>query len=190
MNRERAESSRRTVRQQGVDCAHVVHHVAVTNGACAAGIVSGHATKRGAVGGGYIHRVPQTVSFQLPVQLIEYQAGLDYSGPFFGIPINKLVEIFAGVYDQRLVHSLAVLRGAASAGQHWDAGFSGDLQGHTHVVLGFGHHHAERHDLVDRGVGGIASAAEKIEEDVALDFLNQAGGQRVWIGFAHRARLL
>ncbi len=55
------EGHRIAVGQQGINGMHVVHHVAVTNRTRAAGVVAGHATQCGAVGGGDIYGIPQAM---------------------------------------------------------------------------------------------------------------------------------
>ena len=45
--RQRAEAILRAIRQPGIDTQHVVHHVAVFDGARTAGIVAGHAADGG-----------------------------------------------------------------------------------------------------------------------------------------------
>jgi len=64
-----------------------------------------------------------------------------------------------------------------TARQHRHARVARDGQRRLDVGPGLRHHHAQRHHLVDRGVGGIAPAAEEIEEHLALDVLLQAPRQ-------------
>src|SRR3546814_7736231 len=66
------------------------------------------------------------------------------------------------------------LRGASAARQHRHASLAGDGERCLHIDPGLRHHHAERHHLVDRGVGRVAPAAEEIEEHLALDLPLQA----------------
>ncbi len=46
------------------------------------------------------------------------------------------------------------------------------------LVHAAGHHDAGRHDLVERGVGGIAAAVEGVEEDIARNFARKPRGKR------------
>src|SRR6266516_3295694 len=54
----------------------------------------------------------------------------------------------------------------------------GDLQRDLNVALGPRHHHAGRVDMVDRGVGRVAAAACRIEQDFALDLAGKAPRER------------
>ena len=93
------------------------------------------------------------------------------------IGLDEPVQVFAVVDDQRAAHGLAGLRGAAAARQQRHALLAGDLGGDAHVLGCPRHHHADRLDLVDRGIGRIASTAEGVEQDLALDFPRQPGSQ-------------
>ena len=67
-------------------------------------------------------------------------------------------------------------------GRHRHACFGGDLQGADRVLFGARHDDPDRHDLVDRGVGAVAAAAESVEQDFALHFLAQARGHGAFLG--------
>lgn len=71
--------------------------------------------------------------------------------------------------DDAVIDGLAALRGAAAARGDRSPLVAGDLKRPQRLVHGAGDHHAGRHDLVKRGVGGIAAAAERVEQDVAAD---------------------
>ena len=100
-----------------------------------------------------------------------------------------LVEIFRAVDDQRRVDGLPALRGAAAARRDRHALFPRDLDRPAGFLDRARRHHADRHDLVVRGVGGIAAAAEAVEHDVAgqlrLQAAFQAGPQRFRHGRSH-----
>jgi hypothetical protein len=49
------------------------------------------------------------------VQLVEHQSGLDRDAVPFGVEIQHLVEMRAGVDDQGLAHGLAALGGSATS---------------------------------------------------------------------------
>ena len=85
--------------------------------------------------------------------------------------------MFGAVQHQRRVDGLAALRGAAAARQHWNAFVRRDLDGDPQVLLGPGHHHADRLHLIDRGIGGVAATGEGIEAHLALDLARQSGGE-------------
>ena len=50
---------------------------------------------------------------------------------------------------------------------------AGDRQRPQRLVHGAGDHDARGHHLIERGVGGIAAAVERVEEDVAGNFARQ-----------------
>ena len=173
------------VGQDGVDRQHVVAHDAVADRARAAGIVAGHAADGGAARGGHVDREPQARQPQLPVEIVEHDAGLHHAGAVDLVDLDQLLEVLAEVHDQRAPDRLAGLRGAAAARQHGHALLARDRQRRAHVVVGARDHHAQRLDLVVRGVGGVAPAAEAIEQHLALQLAAQALGQSVgnWICF-------
>ncbi len=92
--RQRAEAILRTVRQPGIDAQHVVHHVAVFDGARAAGIVAGHAADGGLRAGRDIHREPQAVGFQPGIQVVEHHARLHGDCTCVLVEGGDLVQVF------------------------------------------------------------------------------------------------
>ena len=54
---------------------------------------------------------------------------------------------------------------------------AGDLDGDGDVAVARRHEHADRHDLVDRGIGGVAAARRGIEQHLALGLGAQASRQ-------------
>ncbi len=175
----------RAVRQDRVDREHVLARVAVAQRARAAGIVADHAADGGARGGRDVDREPQPVRTELPVELIEHDAGLDHAAPRRDVELQDMVEIFRAVDHQRLVDGLAGLRGAAAARQHADALLARQRQ----RVFGFLDRlrgdHAERHDLVVRGVGGVAAAREGVEAHVAQELRLEAAFEAGKDGVSH-----
>ena len=75
--RHRSEAVQAAIGQPGRCAAHVVHHIAVGNGAAAAGVVARHAAQGGLRAGGYIDREPQAVGFECGVQMVQDHARLD-----------------------------------------------------------------------------------------------------------------
>ena len=76
-----------------------------------------------------------------------------------------------------VVDGLAALRGAAAARGDDPALVAGDRKRPQRLVHGPGNHHAERHDLVERGVGRVAAAVEGVEENVARNLAGEARGK-------------
>src|SRR5439155_8248330 len=142
-------------------------HGAVAQGTAAAGIVAGHAADGGARGGGDVDRKPEPVFFELAVEVVEHDAGLDHTGPVFDVEREDAVQMFGEINDDCFVDRLAALRGAAAARGDDQAVVAGDRKRAQSLIDGTGDHDPERHDLVERRVGGVAAAVESVEKDVA-----------------------
>ena len=159
----RPKCASRAVRQHGLDRQHIVAHGAVAHRASAAGIVAGHAADGGARGGRDIDREPQPVRLELTVEIVEHDAGLDLAARALDIEIEDAGEIFGAVHHQRFADRLPGLRRSAPARQHAHAFRTGN----PYRPFGFFYRargdHADRHDLVMRGVGGITAAGEAVE---------------------------
>ena len=156
----------RAVGQQRVEREHVVARGAVAHRAAAAGIVTDHAANRGARGGGDIDRKPQPVRFELPVEVVEHDAGFDRAALALDVEIEDAREIFRAIDDQRIADRLSGLRGAAAARQHLHAFGARDLDGLFGYLDGFRRDHTGRHDLIVRCIGRVAAAGEGIEPDI------------------------
>jgi hypothetical protein len=152
-------------------------HVAVADGARAATVVAGHAADGSAVGGRHIDREEQAVRPQICIQMVQHDAGTHADPPVFLVQRDHVAQMFAGVDDQCLADGLAALRGSGAARQYRHAFFAGDLDGGPDVFHAARHHHAHRHDLVDRGVRAVAPAAEGVEQYVGLRFPAQTSCQ-------------
>ncbi len=173
-----AEAGLGAVHQDGVDGLDVVDHDAVVDRPAAAGVVRRHAADGGARGGRHVDREQPAPGLELRVEVVEHDARLDRDLVGRLVVVRDLAQIFGAVQHQGGVHGLAALRGAAAARQDRDALLAGDLHGHPQVLLGARNHHADRLDLVDRGVGRVAAAAERVEQHLALDLATEAGGER------------
>ena len=108
--------------------------------------------------------------------------------PGGGIDLQHAAQELRAIHHQRPVHGLPALAGPASPGQHRDPGLARDRQSGGHVVDRLRHDHAQRFDLIDRGVGGVTAAAGAIEQHLAADFAaetqreggDRRGGCRWW----------
>ncbi len=96
--------------------------------------------------------------------------GSTRAAPAGHVEVKHARQVLGAVDDDGLVHRLAGLRGAAAARQHAHA------LGAANPDRAFGFFyrarddHAERHDLVVRGVGRIAAAGEAVEIHAGADF--------------------
>ena len=167
--RGRTEMRMRAVRQHRVDRVHVLAGVAVAQRARAAGIVADHAADGGARGGGDVDRKPQPVRAQPAIELVEHDAGFDRAAPAGHVERQHMVEMARAVDDQRGIHGLAGLRGAAAARQHAHAFLARERERVLGLFDRARRDHADRHDLVVRGVGGIAPARERVEVHLAQE---------------------
>mgnify|MGYP001587523835 CR=1 FL=1 len=116
--------------------------------------------------------------FEIRIQLVEHHAGLHFSGPRVLVESDDLIQVLAVVDHERRTDRLAALRRAAAAREHRHALVHCDLQRNQRILLGPGHHHADRLDLVNRGIGRVTPARPGVEQHLALDFLAQARGER------------
>ena len=162
-------------REPGFYGQHVVHHVAVADRACAAAVVRGHSADRRLGGGRYVDGVPEPVRLQIRVQPVEDDAGLDPDRPPGHIEIVDPGEILAVIDDDRLAHGLTALRTARAARQYRDVRIRGDLKRRERVVSATRHDDAERVDLVDRRIRGVAGAGKRVEQHLAIELAPEAG---------------
>ena len=72
-----AEADRIAVREDDLQCLHVVERFAVDDRARSGGIIGDHAADGGAIGGGEIERQLQPVRLEQLVQFVEHDARLD-----------------------------------------------------------------------------------------------------------------
>ena len=165
----RAEARPLAIRQDGVDRGHVVDHVAVADGAAAAGIVAGHAAKRALRRGRHVDRIPEAVRPEPGVELVEDDAGLDRHLGAVLVEAHDLAQMLRDIDDQRLAHRLAALRGAGTAWHDGGPGVARHVDHQRQVGLVARHDDAHRFDLVDRRVGRVAPARGPVEQDLALD---------------------
>ena len=165
------------VGQHGVDGADIVDHVAVADRPRAAAVVARHAADGGARSRRWIDREEQAVGLEDGVQPVEHDAGFDRHPPGVGVDFEDIFEIPGGVEHQRLAHRLTALGGAAAARQDRHAFLGRDGDGARDVVRALRDDDADGLDLVDRGVGAVAPAAEAVEQHLALDLLAKPGGE-------------
>ena len=161
------------VGQQSIDPADVVHHVAIAQGARAAAVVGGHAADRGAARRRRVDRKEQFVLPQRSVEAVEHHPRLDPRPAPFDIDRDDPVHISAAIEDKRTGHGLPALRGAGAARQNRHAFLAGDRDRRRGVLAIARDHDAQRLDLIDRRVGGVAPAAERVEQDLAADLAAQ-----------------
>jgi hypothetical protein len=93
-SRDLAEVHHRPVGQRGLHRQRVVAHGAVAQRTPAAGIVAGHAAYGGARGSGDIDRKPQAVLFELAVEVVQHDSGLDHARAVLDIERQDAVQVF------------------------------------------------------------------------------------------------
>ena len=107
---------------------------------------------------------------ELAVEIVEHDAGLDRAARALDVEIEDTGEVFGAVDHQRVADGLPGLRGSAAARQHADALATRD----AYRPFGFFYrargNHADRHDLVMRGVGRVTAAGEAVELHVPAQF--------------------
>jgi len=85
-----------------------------------------------------------------------------------------VAQVLGGVDDQRRAGRLAALARAGAARQHRHGELAGDIERDGDVAIALRNEHADRHDLVDRGVGRIAAARGRVEAHFAFGLAAQA----------------
>ena len=115
--------------------------------------------------------------FEHPVQLVEHEAGLDPAAPVLDVELEQAVHVARAVDDEPAVDGLAALRGAAAAAGDRHAELARGGQARAHVVGVARAGDRERHHLVDRRVGRVAAALERVGGDVAAQLGAQPPGE-------------
>ena len=174
----RPERDGGAIGEQRVDAEHVVDHVAVGDRARAARVVAGHAADRRLRAGRDVDREPEAERLQLRVEVVEDEARLDRRDAALGVDGDDVAQVLGGVDDQRRAGRLAALARAGAARQHRHGELARDLEGDRDVAVALRHEHADRHDLVDRGVGRVAAARGRVEQHVAFGLAAQAPVER------------
>ena len=186
--RHRAETMPRAVGQDRVDRPHVVRHQAITDRLRAAGVVARHAADGAARMGRGIDREEQPVPAQRGVQ-VRRARGRARPAP--------CAAAGSTCSTRRRCFEQSITSARFTVWPHWlvppPRGSTGmpclarDRQRGGDVVDGLRHDHAERLDLVDRGVGGVTAAVGAVEQHLAADFAGQAlrkarPGDSPWAG--------
>ena len=139
---------------------HVVGGLAVAQGARAAGVVADHAADRAAVERGGIGAELQAEGGRSSAQIGLDDAGLHDGGPRLRVDGVDGVEVARYVDDHAWSDGIARARGAAAA--RGDGGATQPRVGQQGAKLfdraRLGH--GQRHDAIDRGVGGIQCPAQ------------------------------
>ncbi len=110
------------------------------------------------------------MGFELPVEIVEDNAGLDHAAPAGDIEFQQAIEILRAIDHERFIDRLPALRCSAPARENADA------LGPCERDSAFGlrdrarQNETERHDLVVRGVGRVTAAAKGIEVNLARYF--------------------
>lgn len=99
-----------------------------------------------------VYREQQPAGLEPPVEVVEHDARLDHAALALHVEVEHVVEIFRAIDDQRRVHRLARVRGAAAA----DSDVHPLLARQSERVLDLferaRHHHAE---AVERAYGAL-----------------------------------
>jgi hypothetical protein len=107
---------------------------------------------------------------ELAVEVVQHDPRLDHTGAVLDVEREDAVQVFGKIDDDAVIDGLAALRGPAATWRDDPAVVATDRQRSERLVDAPRHHHARRHDLVERRVGRIAAAVERIEEDIARNF--------------------
>ena len=110
--------------------------------------------------------------------MIEHHTGLHRGLVLIGVDAQDFVQVFRTVNDQRCANCLAALRCSCAAWQDRHPLLRGNLQRNARFLLGARDDHADRLDLIDGRIGGLAAARKRIEQHVSCDVRPQAPFQR------------
>ena len=80
--------------------------------------------------------------FELAVEVVEHDAGLDHAGAVFDVEREDAVQVLGEVDDDAVIDGLAALRGAAAARGDDQAVVAGDRKRAQRLVDGAGDHDA------------------------------------------------
>ncbi len=163
----RAEHRHRPVGQHHLHAFHMVDRRAVDRRARARGVVGDHAAEGGAGTGGHVGAEDQPVPLQEGVQLVEHHARADAHGARFGVEFRN-APVVAGQFHDDARTQRAARQPAARAprrerhprrgrGAHQRRRFRG----------AFWKGHPEGLHLVDRRVGGVQLAGERVAAHLA-----------------------
>ena len=165
------EVQQAAVGQPGLGPDHVVHHVAVSNGPTAAGVVACHAAQRGLCAGGHIDRVPQAVRFEGCVQVVQHDARFHLGCALLRINVQHLAHMLAMVNDQASPYRLAALTGAATSRHDGYFQVAANVERSFDVVATAGDKSADGDLLINRGVSRVAAPVRQREQHFALGFV-------------------
>ena len=163
------------VGEDRVDRAHVVDHVAVADRARAAAVIGGHAADRRAVAGRDIDREPQLVLLKARVEPLHDDAGLHRTRR---ASVSSSTTLSMYLLQSRTSARPTVWPHCEVPPPRGNTGTPSSraiVERRRDVLLVLRHGDAERLDLVDRGIGAVAPAAEPVEQHLAAQFAAQAG---------------
>src|ERR1039458_6187786 len=131
----------------------------------AAGVVADHAPERAAVVGSGIGREGEVVLLGFGAKLIEDHARLDARDALCGIDFEDGRHVLRKVEHDGGVTTLSSERGASAACEQRSAVVAAQGNGGEHVFFVAGNYDADRDLPVIGAVGGIESAAPRVEAD-------------------------
>src|SRR3954451_4876504 len=115
---------------------------------------------------------------ELAVKVIEHDARLDHAAMVCDIERDDAVQMLRYIDNDAVIYGLTALRGAATAWRDHLPGIAADRQRPQGLIHVPGNHHSRRHDLIKRGIGRIAAAVKRIEQNLARDFAAQTRRKR------------
>ena len=113
------------------------------------------------------------MALELRVQVIEHDSGLHPRRARGYVELEQFVQMLAVIDDERCAHGLTALRGARATRQDRHVRVRGDRECRERIALVQRHDDAERLDLVNRCIGRVAAARERVEEHFAFELLGE-----------------
>jgi hypothetical protein len=114
------------------------------------------------------------VRFELCVELVEHDAGLDAGPALLNVQLQNASQVFRCIDDKACANRLSRLRCSAPAQRQRTALSGADSDDVDEVVTCARENDPSRLDLIDAGVGGIQRTGDPVEADfpagLALQF--------------------
>src|SRR5260370_29601555 len=112
------------------------------------------------------------------IKMVQLNSRRDGCGAKLGVEAQQLVQMTARVQHDGFIYRLSGLGTASASRQNWEALFASQGNSGFNVVGVLRKGYADRFDLVNRGVSGVASARKSVKQDLTAHGVGQPGSQR------------
>src|SRR5260370_41390968 len=112
------------------------------------------------------------------IKMVQLNSRRDGCGAKLGVEAQQLVQMTARVQHDGFIYRLSGLGTASASRQNWEALFASQGNSGFNVVGVLRKGYADRFDLVNRGVSGVASARKSVKQDLTAHGVGPPGSQR------------